>query len=424
VALTKVTGQVINNTTGLVVGVTTVGGGLSATNGFFSGIVTAVGDASFSGNVSVGGTLTYEDVTNIDAVGLVTARNGIVVGSGITLSKDGDIFATGVTTATTFSGSGASLTNLNASNLASGTVPSARLGSGTASSSTFLAGDSTFKTVTGTTINTNADNRVITGSDTANTLNGESGLTYSSNILDVTNAVRLPDDGTVHYGASDTAYVRGKDSTDGYLKLGTAGLERFRIGSSGQFGIGGATYGTSGQVLASQGSSSAPQWATPGLIYEGSATSFPTNTGVVDADVILDACRRIEIYYLGVSINSNSGEIIIQLRTGSGTITSGYKGSGHYLSNTSYATSSQNTSSFQSQGLGDASASYSGHVVLKNYNAHYWYCNADFWNDNAATGYWISGHVNAGAALAGVRLSNAAGSYDSGEYKIMQYNTP
>ena len=97
-ALTKVTGQVINDTTGLVVGVTTVGGGISATDGFFSGIVTAVGNASFSGNVSVGGTLTYEDVTNIDAVGLVTAQNGIVVGSGITLSKDGDIFATGITT--------------------------------------------------------------------------------------------------------------------------------------------------------------------------------------------------------------------------------------------------------------------------------------------------------------------------------------
>ena len=91
-ALTKVTGQVINNTTDLVVGVTTVGGGLSATDGFFSGIVT------FSSDVSVGGTLTYEDVTNIDSVGLITARNGIVVGSGITLSKDGDIFATGVTT--------------------------------------------------------------------------------------------------------------------------------------------------------------------------------------------------------------------------------------------------------------------------------------------------------------------------------------
>ena len=111
-ALTKVTGQVINNTTGLVVGVTTVGGGLSATDGFFSGIVTAVGNASFSGNLTVGGVLTYEDVTNVDSVGLVTARNGIVVGSGITLSKDGDGFFTGIVTATSFVGSGSGLTGV------------------------------------------------------------------------------------------------------------------------------------------------------------------------------------------------------------------------------------------------------------------------------------------------------------------------
>ena len=106
-ALTKVTGQVINNSTGLVVGVTTVGGGLSATDGFFSGIVTAVGNASFSGNVSVGGTLTYEDVTNIDAVGIITARSDILVGSGITLSPDGDIFFTGIMT-----GNGSGLTGV------------------------------------------------------------------------------------------------------------------------------------------------------------------------------------------------------------------------------------------------------------------------------------------------------------------------
>ncbi len=103
------------------------------------------------GTVSIGGTLTYEDVTNIDSVGLVTARNGIVVGSGITLSKDGDGFFTGIVTATTFSGalsgSGANITAINASNISSGTVPTARLGSGTASSSTFLRGDSTFQTV-------------------------------------------------------------------------------------------------------------------------------------------------------------------------------------------------------------------------------------------------------------------------------------
>ena len=60
--------------------------------------LSVIGDGSFGGNVSVAGTLTYEDVTNIDSVGLITARSGIVVGSGITLSSDGDVFAVGVST--------------------------------------------------------------------------------------------------------------------------------------------------------------------------------------------------------------------------------------------------------------------------------------------------------------------------------------
>ena len=56
------------------------------------------GNLTVTGNATIGGVLTYEDVTNVDSVGLITARNGIVVGSGITLSKDGDIFATGIST--------------------------------------------------------------------------------------------------------------------------------------------------------------------------------------------------------------------------------------------------------------------------------------------------------------------------------------
>jgi len=80
------------------------------------------GNLTVTGNATIGGVLTYEDVTNVDSVGLITARNGVVVGSGITLSKDGDIFATGVTTSTTFSGSGANLTNLPAANI-TGTLP-------------------------------------------------------------------------------------------------------------------------------------------------------------------------------------------------------------------------------------------------------------------------------------------------------------
>ena len=54
---------------------------------------------------------------------------------------------TGTLTATTFSGSGASLTNLNGSNIASGTIPVARIGTGTKNSTTFYRGDGTFQVV-------------------------------------------------------------------------------------------------------------------------------------------------------------------------------------------------------------------------------------------------------------------------------------
>jgi hypothetical protein len=58
---------------------------------------------------------------------------------------------------------------------------------GTKDATTFLAGDNSFKTVSGTTINNNADNRVITGSGTANTLNGEANLTFDGNDLTLGN---------------------------------------------------------------------------------------------------------------------------------------------------------------------------------------------------------------------------------------------
>ena len=75
-------------------------------DGDVSGNITGVA-ATFTGNVSVGGVLTYEDVTNIDSVGLITARTGIKV-------LAGGINAVGVVTATSFDGSGALLTNLPA----------------------------------------------------------------------------------------------------------------------------------------------------------------------------------------------------------------------------------------------------------------------------------------------------------------------
>ena len=57
---------------------------------------------TFSGDVGIGGTLTYEDVTNIDSVGLVTARNGIEIGArpgvAASISVDGNMIVSGIST--------------------------------------------------------------------------------------------------------------------------------------------------------------------------------------------------------------------------------------------------------------------------------------------------------------------------------------
>ena len=126
-------------------------------------------------------------ITNRMANGAPTVSNGLVI--------------SGVTTSTTFSGSGASLTNLpaaqlsgtaaaingsnitnlNGSNIASGTVPVARIGTGTKNTSTFYRGDGTFATVTApaiTAINSASDNRIVT-SDGGTTVTAESTLTYN-----------------------------------------------------------------------------------------------------------------------------------------------------------------------------------------------------------------------------------------------------
>ena len=61
-----------------------------------------------------------------------------------------------------------------------------------------------------------------------------------------------------HSGDTDTKLHFDTDT----IKLDTAGSERFRVGSAGQLGIGGATYGTDGQVLTSTGATTAPAWET------------------------------------------------------------------------------------------------------------------------------------------------------------------
>ena len=147
------------------------------------------GSANFSSDVSIGGTLTYEDVKNVDSVGLITARNGIKVTGGTV-----DVAGTtdGVLNLDTTDSRGAF----------------ARFGQGGSYHHMIGCADG-----------------LVAGPDKE-----DLGLRAKDNMVFCTN------------GAN----------------------ERLRIGSAGQIGIGGANYGSSGEVLTSQGGSAAPQWAPAG----------------------------------------------------------------------------------------------------------------------------------------------------------------
>ena len=194
--------------------------------------------ATFTSNVNIEGVLTYEDVTNVDSIGIITARAGVLVGSGITLSKDGDVFFTGIAT-----GNGSGLTALNASNLGSGTVPTARLGSGTASSSTFLRGDSSFQTVNTDLVSDTSPQ--LGGNLDVNTKNivfGDSSDGTSDDVLKFGAGTDLLiySDGSTSFIKSDDLRIRTTSNenyitctADGAVKLYHDNTERVRTNAGG-----------------------------------------------------------------------------------------------------------------------------------------------------------------------------------------------
>ena len=119
------------------------------------------------------------------------------------------------------------------------------------------SGQLSFTSNAGTTINNNADNRIITGSGTASTLNGESNLTFDGSLLTVTNTGSP----AAHIGGSVYYLKIGQTSTSGSPRIDAIGSnvaipfdlngsEKMRIDSSGSLLVGATSYGGGGDVPA------------------------------------------------------------------------------------------------------------------------------------------------------------------------------
>jgi len=256
--------------------------------------VHSIGISTFDGSVSVGGTLTYEDVTNVDSIGIVTARDDINIitdGKKLNIGASADLqlhhtanhsyvddagagnlrlrsgtleiqnLASSKTSAIFSSGGGQTLNFNNSTKFV--TTNTGVVITGICTATSFKGDGSALTGITQTTINNNADNRIITGSGTANTLNGENNLTFDGHDLDITrsnSSMRLTvssDVPKINFNAnsvSDAARITIEGSGGGglmTLSTKTSGgslTERLRITSGGKVNIGGDYTQTSYQL--------------------------------------------------------------------------------------------------------------------------------------------------------------------------------
>jgi hypothetical protein len=109
ITATSFVGNITGNVTGgasSITGSPSVSlGNVNAGIATFTGALTGT-TANFSGNVSVGGVLTYEDVKNVDSLGIITARSGVDVDDFLDVGSNIKLGNSGVITATTFKGDG------------------------------------------------------------------------------------------------------------------------------------------------------------------------------------------------------------------------------------------------------------------------------------------------------------------------------
>ena len=382
--------------------------------------ITVPRDGTFSRNVSIAGPLTYEDVTNVDSIGLVTARNGIEVGASpgvaASISVDGNMIVSGIST---FGG------NVN--------IPDKILHSGDDNTSIRFAAADTFTVETGGSeiVRVDSDGHFGIGMspsgvrlDVYSTVNdiarfsgaNSGGITIRN---DTANEVQI------HTGSSD-ALIFGTDGEN----------ERLRIGTSGQLGIAGANYGTSGQVLQSQGSGSAVQWATPSLWTHGTRTDISGSDGYTFTGVPDGASHiRYNLSYCSPSEQQQFNLRLEKSTTGGSKsiITSGYQSYSTYTYQGAYGGGGKTTSVELWKGMTNATNKMFGTLDIYRLGSNgteYLINHVGFVNYNDGTMYTTTqanGYVDLGSSstdfISGARFYLNGGTIDGG-YASQSYQTP
>ena len=216
---------------------------------------------------------------------------GPLAGIGLTAYKDGSIRSSGVITATTYYGSGANLTGIDATQIQTGNTSVQTVDTGsdghvkvTTEGTERLRIDTTGRLLLGTQ-RTHSDQSYY-DDITINNSNGSSASGGTGITLISDNASW----GALLLGDEDDHDVGGFKYSHGsnYMEVRTNGSEKLRIGSSGEIGVGGGgsiSFGSAGQFLKSGGNSAGCQWASPAVrkvhpvYYSNTSAAFNSQGG-------------------------------------------------------------------------------------------------------------------------------------------------
>jgi hypothetical protein len=231
-------------------------------------------------------------------------------------------------------------------------------------------------------------------------------------------------------GSAATPALQGSDTNTG-LTFGTdtvgvvtGGTTRFQVGSAGQLGIGGATYGSSGQFLQSQGDSAAPQWATPasdtGNDYNFASGNANSSSHLVTG-IPSDAVKIvINLSNVGWSLNSTLLFVRLGNSNGINTTAGGYTWSSVYTGTTT-GSGTSDSSYILNEGFGPTTARIYGTLTLNRHFEDAWigtYLGRDSQNANyvlSGAGYGNSGN---GSAVDRLELAVNQGSMNTGAWNV------
>ncbi len=337
-------------------------GDITARNFKATGITTFNGDVKVGGALTVSGALTYEDVINVDSVGIVTARVGVHIDDSITHIGDTNTKirfpAADTITAETGGSERVRITSTGLVGIGSDAPESALVVQGGTGNTPILVRstdirsqiafmDNTTSGVGHVAVGCEGSSLFIRTGTGGRALNidgaGKVGIdttipdgklhVYSGNAGSVTAASDANDlvlesannVGMSFLTANDsisrikfgdtTATNRGIflfNHSDQSFRFQHTSSEKIRIGSSGQIGIAGANYGSSGQVLTSGGSGSSVSWSTiAGLTYftESENTSSPNNTVSANRFIATGSASNIDAVFQP----KGTGAILAQL---------------------------------------------------------------------------------------------------------------